>query len=410
MRVDRPAFLVDMNFRKAHPVKFDFVRGVASVAAVALTISIAIAQSGPDATARKAPEASADQPVTTMSVQVKVVNVLATVRDKHGKIMNGLTKDDFTLTEDGRPQTIRYFSRETDLPLTLGLLVDTSMSQRRVLGEERSASQSFLAQMLREDKDKAFVIHFDREVELLQDLTASHDKLRAALESLEAPQFSRTSGGNYPSGGGGGGSGPGSGGGSGGGQGRHRGGGTLLYDAVYLASDELMEKQQGRKALIVLSDGVDNGSKETLEESIESAQRANTVVYSILFKDDEAYGNGGGFGRTGISIPGMGGPGMGRGGMGGGRGGRRNPEQHADGKKILERISKETGGRLFEVSKKEPVEQIYSQIEEELRNQYSLGYTPDRGGAPEAGYHKIQVAAKPKDLTVQARDGYYGGK
>jgi VWFA-related protein len=391
-------------------VKFDFVRGVASVAAVALTISIAIAQSGPDAPAKKAPEASADQPMTTMSVQVKVVNVLATVRDKHGKIMNGLTKDDFTLTEDGRPQTIRYFSRETDLPLTLGLLVDTSLSQRRVLGEERSASQSFLAQMLREDKDKAFVIHFDREVELLQDLTASHEKLQAALESLEAPQFSRTSGGNYPSGGGGGGSGPGSGGGSGGGQGRHRGGGTLLYDAVYLASDELMEKQQGRKALIVLSDGVDNGSKETLEESIESAQRANTVVYSILFKDDEAYGNGGGFGRTGISIPGMGGPGMGRGGMGGGRGGRRNPEQHADGKKILERISKETGGRLFEVSKKEPVEQIYSQIEEELRNQYSLGYSPDRGGAAEPGYHKIQVAAKPRDLSVQARDGYYGGK
>jgi VWFA-related protein len=386
-------------------VKFDFVRGVASIAAVALTISIAIAQSGPDATARKAPEASADQPVTSMSVQVKVVNVLATVRDKHGKIMNGLTKDDFALTEDGRPQTIRYFSRETDLPLTLGLLVDTSMSQRRVLGEERSASQSFLAQMLREDKDKAFVIHFDREVELLQDLTASHEKLQAALESLEAPQFSRTSGGNYPSGGGGS-SGPG----SGGGQGRHHGGGTLLYDAVYLASDELMEKQQGRKALIVLSDGVDNGSKETLEESIESAQRANTVVYSILFKDDAAYGNGGGFGRTGISIPGMGGPGMGRGGMGGGRGGRRSPEQHADGKKILERISKETGGRLFEVSKKEPVEQIYSQIQEELRNQYSLGYTPDRGGAAESGYHKILVAAKPKDLTVQARDGYYGGK
>jgi VWFA-related protein len=386
-------------------VKVDFVRGVTSIAAVALTISIAIAQSGPDATARKAPEASADQPVTTMSVQVKVVNVLATVRDKHGKIMNGLTKDDFALTEDGRPQTIRYFSRETDLPLTLGLLVDTSMSQRRVLGEERSASQSFLAQMLREDKDKAFVIHFDREVELLQDLTASHEKLQAALESLEAPQFSRTSGGNYPSGGGGS-SGPG----SGGGQGRHHGGGTLLYDAVYLASDELMEKQQGRKALIVLSDGVDNGSKETLEESIESAQRANTVVYSILFKDDAAYGNGGGFGRTGISIPGMGGPGMGRGGMGGGRGGRRSPEQHADGKKILERISKETGGRLFEVSKKEPVEQIYSQIQEELRNQYSLGYTPDRGGAAESGYHKILVAAKPKDLTVQARDGYYGGK
>ena len=351
-------------------------------------------------TQSKATAASSDQPVTTMSVQVKVVNVLATVRDKHGKIINNLGKDDFTLSEDGRPQSIRYFSRETDIPLTLGLLVDTSMSQRRVLGEERDASQSFLAQMLREDEDKAFVIHFDREVELLQDLTASHEKLRAALESLETPQFSRTSGGNSP--GGGGGSGPGS--------GRHHGGGgTLLYDAVYLASDELMAKQQGRKALIVLSDGVDMGSKENLDEAIESAQRANTVVYSILFKDDEAYGNGGGFGRTGISIPGMGGPGMGGGGMGrGGMGrGRRLPEQHADGKKVLERISKETGGRLFEVSKKEPVNQIYSQIEEELRNQYSLGYTPDRGSAAESGYHKIQVAARQKDLTVQAREGYY---
>ena len=334
-----------------------------------------------------------------MSVQVKVVNVLATVRDKHGKIVNGLTKDDFTLTEDGRAQNLKYFARETDLPLTLGLLVDTSMSQRRVLGEERDASQSFLAQVLREEKDKAFVIHFDREVELLQDLTSSHENLRAALESLQTPEFTRTSGGNSPGG-------PGSGGSSG----RH-GGGTHLYDAVFLASDELMEKQQGRKAVIVLSDGVDMGSRETLELAITSAQKANTIVYSILFKDDEAYGNGGGFGRTGISIPGMGGPGMGRGGMGGpGRGGRRYPEEHADGKKVLERLSRETGGRMFVVSKKEPVNQIYSDIQEELRNQYSLGYTPDREGAADSGYHKIQVAATRKDLIVQARDGYYSDK
>lgn len=341
----------------------------------------------------------ADEPATTLSVKVKVVNVLATVRDKHGKIVNGLTKNDFTLSEDGRPQTLKYFARETDLPLTLGLLVDTSMSQRRVLNEERDASESFLAQVLREDKDKAFVIHFDREVELSQDLTASHEQLRSALESLQTPEFTRTSNG-------GGSGGPGSG--QGRGSGRH-GGGTLLYDAVFLASDEMMQKQPGRKALIVLSDGVDMGSKESLETAIESAQRANTIVYSILFKDDDAYGNGGGgFGRTGISIPGMGGPGMGRGGgMGGGRGGRRFPEEHADGKKVLERISKETGGRLFQVSKKEPVNQIYSQIQEELRNQYSLGYTPN---PIEPGYHKIQVAATKKDLTVQARDGYYGDR
>lgn len=366
-----------------------------------LGFSAALAQSASDGQARNnspnpraAAANSTDQPVTTMSVQVKVVNVLATVHDKHGKIVNTLGKDDFTLTEDGRPQAIKYFARETDLPLTLGLLVDTSLSQRRVLGEERSASESFLVQMLREDKDKAFVIHFDREVELLQDITAVHEKLRAALESLDTPRFDRTSSG--------GGVGPGSG--SGRGSGRHSGG-TLLYDAVYLASDELMEKQPGRKALVVLSDGVDTGSKESLEAAIESAQRANTLVYSILFKDDDAYGNGGGYGRTGISIPGMGVPGMGR---GGGRGGRRFPQEHADGKKILERISKETGGRMFEVSKKEPVEQIYSQIQEELRNQYNLGYTPNRENAAASGYHKIQVAAKPKDLVVQSREGYYG--
>ena len=374
-------------------MKLSFNRLAAWSAIVALASCPAIAQS----TRQPDSANSANQPMTTVSVQVKVVNVLATVRDKHGKIVNGLTKDDFTLSEDGRPQAIKYFARETDLPLTLGMLVDTSLSQRRVLSEERDASESFLAQILREEQDKAFVIHFDREVELLQDLTASHEQLHAALESLATPQFTRTSGG-------GGGPGPGSGRGS-------RGGGTLLYDAVYLASDELMQKQPGRKALIVLSDGVDMGSKESLDVAIESAQRANTIVYSILFKDDDAYGNRGGFGRTGISIPEMGGPGMGRGGMGGpSRGGRRYPQEHADGKKVLERISKETGGRLFEVSRKEAVNQIYSQIEEELRNQYNLGYTPDRANTDSSGYHKIEVATKKKDLAVQARDGYYGEK
>ncbi len=392
-------------------MKFRFRQIALFIVAAVFLVNITMAQSAGDPSLKKsstgAEPATADQPVTTMSVQVKVVSVFATARDKHGKIVNDLDKNDFTLSEDGRSQNLRYFTRETDLPLTLGLLVDTSMSQRRVLGEERSASQSFLTQMLREDKDKAFVIHFDRDVELLQDLTSSHEKLQAALESLDTPQLTRASARN-----GGGNSDPNSSPGSGRGGGHHRGGGTTLYDSVYLASNELMEKQQGRKAVVVLSDGVDMGSKESLDEAIESAQRANTVVYSILFKDDEAYGNGGGgYGRTGISIPGMGGPGMGRGGMGGpGRGGRRYPEEHADGKKVLERMSKETGGRMFEVSKKESVDQIYAQIQEELRNQYSLGYTPDRGGASESGYHKIQVAAKKKDVVVQAREGYYGDK
>jgi VWFA-related protein len=136
------------------------------------------------------------QEKTDMTVHVKVVNVPATVRDKHGKIVNNLTKDDFVLEEDGRPQTLHYFSQESSLPLTLGLLVDTSMSQRRVLRQERTASSSFLDQMLRPDKDKAFLIHFDHEVELDQDLTSSREKLRTALDSLQTPQFTQTSGGN----------------------------------------------------------------------------------------------------------------------------------------------------------------------------------------------------------------------
>jgi VWFA-related protein len=250
--------------------------------------------------------------------------------------------------------------------------------------------------VMRVDKDQAFVIHFDREVELLQDLTSSRLKLDAALQSLTTPQFSRQ-------------------GGQGDGndssdsqadshQGSHRrgggGGGTLLYDAVYLASNELMMKQQGRKALIVLSDGVDRGSKETLASAIEAAQRADTLVYSILFKAEQEYGNGGFGGR------GMGGMG-GRGGMGRRGGGGRYPqESRPDGKRILERISKETGGRLFEVSKKEPIEQIYDSLQEELRNQYSLGYTPNPPNTG-PGYHKITLTTKKNDLIVQTRDGYY---
>lgn len=346
----------------------------------------------------------AHDPATTISVKVNVVNVLATVRDKHGKIVNNLTQGDFTITEDGRPQSIHYFSRETDLPLKLGLLVDTSWSQHRVLDQERSASHSFLDQMVREDRDRAFVIHFDRQVELLQDLTASHEKLDQALKSLEtsASEPSDNSGGG--SGGGNGGNWPGGSQGSGQRGGRH-GGGTMLYDAIFLASDELMKKQEGRKALIVLTDGVDRGSKDSLDEAIESAQRANTIVYSILFKDnEEQFGRSGGFGRPSIGFPG--------GGHGGGHGGgQRYPEQQRpDGKKVLERISKETGGRLFEVSKKEPIDQIYSQISEELRNQYNLGYTPERTADNDASFHKIQVAAKGKDLVVQARDGYYANQ
>jgi VWFA-related protein len=335
---------------------------------------------------------AAAQDPATFSTDVKVVSVLATVRDKKGQIVRNLNKDDFAVEEDSRPQTIRYFSQETNLPLTLGLLIDTSMSQRRVLGQERTASFRFLDQVLRPDKDMAFVIHFDREIELLKDLTSSKKELESALDKLETPQTQ-----SRQQGGGGGGGYPRQGGGGypGGGGGRGRGGGgTTLYDAVLLGADEIMSKQHGRKALIVLSDGVDTGSKMTLLDAVASAQRADTLVYSILFADPEAYNRG--FG---------GGPGMGR--RRGGYGGGRYPQQqHPDGKKVLEQISKETGGGFFEVSKKQPIEQIYDRIQEELRNQYSLGYSSDRADAA-SGFRKINVTVKEKGLIVQARDGYY---
>jgi VWFA-related protein len=332
----------------------------------------------------------------TISVNVKLVTMFATVRDKHGALIRNLTKDDFVLQQDGHPQTITYFAPDSDLPLTLGLLVDTSGSQRRVLDQERDASHAFIDHLLREDKDKAFVIHFDREVELLQDLTSSRQKLEASLDLLGRPQFTQAGSGGSS------GSDPNSGnGGAGGGRGSrgYGGGGTLLYDAVFLASDELMKKQQGRKAIVVLTDGVDRGSKETLRDAIDTAQRADTLVYSILFADKDAYGNGGGYGGGHMG-------GMGGGGMGGG-GHRRYPqESRPDGKKILQQLSKETGGRFFEATKKESIDQIYAEIDEELRNQYALGYTPAKADA-DVGYHKIELTVKQKDAAVQTREGFY---
>jgi VWFA-related protein len=323
------------------------------------------------------------------SADVKVVNLFATVRDRKDQIVKSLTKDDFLLDEDGRPQSIRYFSQESNLPLTVGLLVDTSGSTRRVLPDERDASDRFLHQVLRPEKDLAFIIHFDFEVELLQDLTGSRAALEKALGQLDTrnPQFQRTGGGGgYP---GGGRQYP------GGGGGRRGGGGTLLYDAVFLGSDEIMHKQSGRKALILLSDGEDNGSRKTVYGAIESAQRSDTLVYTILFTDPDG-GYPGGFGgprmgrRGGMRYPYPGGP------QGGGR---------PDGRKIMEQLARETGGRFFEVKRNMPIDKIFAIIEEDLRNQYSIGYTPDASAVQ--GYRRIHLTTKQKNLIVQTREGYY---
>jgi VWFA-related protein len=344
-----------------------------------------------------APQSSAPQsstPAATITVNAKLVNLPVIVRDKKGALVQNLTRSEFALSVDGHPETIRYFDKDNDLPLTLGLLVDTSGSVRSALEDERTASEAFLNQMMTAPADRtpdqAFLIQFAHETELLQDLTSSRPRLHDALDQVgtTSPDESRndqnSNGGN--SGYGGNGS-----------HGGHHGGGTTLYDAIFLASDSLMQKQHGRKALVVLTDGDDRGSMETLARAIAAAQRAETVVYAIYFKGEQrGYGghHGGGFGGRGGGFPG---------------GGQRGGENHPDGKKVLEQITGETGGRMFEVSGKQTFTKIYTQIAEELRSQYRLGYTPDAATAA-GGFHRVELTVpKDKKLIVQTRDGYYTG-
>jgi VWFA-related protein len=347
------------------------------------------------ATPPATPPAAQNSAPTTLSVDVKVVTLPVTVRDKHGKIVTNLTKDDFVLEEDGKPQSIRYFNQETNLPLTVGLLVDTSMSERDNLDKERAASRTFLDQMITTPKDRAFVIHFDREVELLQDLTGDHAKLEKAVGEIDTTSAventqSSDQGSGAPR--------------------ARRGAGTLLYDAIFLACDEVMKKQTGRKAIVVLTDGEDRGSQETLNSAIESAQRSETVVYTIYYGGHEDHDNGfqNNGGRGGGGYPGGGYPGgryPGGGYPGGGRYPRPQQENRPDGKKILQRISLETGGRFFQVSKKDTVDDVYASIAEELRTQFMLGYTPPKDQT--SGYHSIHLTTKNKDQTVQTRAGYF---
>ena len=344
---------------------------------------------------------------STLKVDARLVNVPVVVHDKKGALVQNLTRDNFILQVDGNPQTIRYFNIDTDLPLTLGLLVDTSMSQRNALDDERTASSAFLDDMLNgpADRDKAFIIQFAHQADLLQDITSSKPKLQAALKQLDTPSFGDSNSTSTDSDSNNGRS----------GRGHHAG--TTLYDALFLSSDELMSKQKGRKALVILSDGVDNGSKESLATSIEAAQRADTIVYAIYFKgaertDGDRGRQGGGFpGGRGGGFPGVGFPGGGGGGGGHGGGGGQRREPPVDGKKILQRMADETGGRLFEVSKKQTVADIYKQIGQELRAQYRLAFTPDEK-TNSAGYHRIDLSltkSSPKDLFIQTRDGYYTG-
>jgi VWFA-related protein len=287
---------------------------------------------------------SAGQQTPTFSTEVKVVNVFATVRDKQGEIVRDLEKNDFEIREDGKPQIIRYFSRESDLPLTVGLLVDSSLSQGRVLQDELAASYRFLDGVLREKKDQAAVVQFDQAVVIRQKLTSSHKDLQDVLTLVDLPDMKM----------------PGA------------GGGTLLYDAVRQASIQLMRMQQGRKAFIVLTDGNDFGSNVTLSDATESAQRADTLVYCILFSDESYYGGFGG---------------------GGGKG-------------VLQKLARETGGGFFAVTKNQGIESIFRTIEDELRSEYSIGFVSDQP-VTHSGFRTLKLTTKRKGLLVQVTDRYY---
>jgi len=377
-----------------------------------------------------------DQPVATLKMQAREVLLPVSVRDKKGALVTDLTAADFSLAEDGRPQTIKSFSHESDLPFLVGLLVDTSQSISGALDAERKAAEKFVEQMLPADPkngkqgDKAFLIHFDREVELLQDITNSRGKLDKELEEMgpsarernnpQGPE-TRDDNGGYGAGNGGqnGGNNGGWGGQNGGRNGGQQGGGasrgnrlggTQLYDAIYLASEEVLKKESGRKAVIVFSDGVDRGSKETLSEAVDAAERASVSVYTIYFKGEEERqtnnfpGNGGGRrgGMGGGGYPGGGYPG------GGYPGGGRTPRNDTgvDGKKIMEQMATRTGGRFFEAKKKDNLEDIYNQIAQDLRGQYLLTYTPDQVDN-DGGYHKVALTAKKDGLVVVTREGYF---
>jgi VWFA-related protein len=292
-------------------------------------------------------------PITTLKVGTSLVAVSAIVRDKSGKPVTGLTRDDFVLKEDGKPQQIRYFSQGTGfsqggsqgsiLPLTLALMVDTSGSQRNYIRDEITAGRAFFPAMMIHPEDRAVLVQFDSTILQLAKITSSVPTLEHALAYLSQPHDDvptfRTGGG---------------------------GGGTLLYDAICAVSHIELGNQLGRRAMVILTDGGDNGSQFSEKKAIEAAQRADTMIYSVY------YSNGGG---------------------------------NID---VLNDLSKATGGRVFTVGPQMSLAQIYTEIAAEMRMQYELGYTPPKSKPNK--YHKIQLTAKNKDLTVQAREGYFSSK
>jgi VWFA-related protein len=343
---------------------------------------------------------SDDKPAHTLRTPGKEVQLAVTVRDKKGALVPNLSKQDLTLTQDGRPQTIQSLTRDAGEPFKLGLLVETAHPVGFALEDVRKASDQFVDAMLpASSPNQAFLIHFDRQVELLEDFTSSAEKLHQELGDMSASRGQHEDPGGpeitgddreRPS--------------------RNRNA-SQLYDSIFLACDELMKNQQGRKAVIVFSDGVDSGSKDTLNDAVDAADRANVALYTVYMRgqmQDESYGiprtN-----RGGIGFPGSGGGGYpGTGGYPGGGGGqqRREPKPIVDGKKTMAEIARRTGGHAYEAKKRDDLQPIYKLIAEELHGQYLLTYTPDKPDT-DGSYHKVEVKANKGDLEVSTREGYY---
>lgn len=305
---------------------------------------------------QQAPDNDRDQSLETLRVNVNVVQLFFNVKDKHGALIPNLTKTDFDIVEDGKPQTVKYFAAESDLPLTLGILIDSSGSQQRVLGMEKEVGGSFLQEILR-PKDEAFVISFDVNVDLLQDFTNDVHRLRAALERAKI----NVGGGSGGVPGLGGGPVP---------QANPRG--TLLYDAIYLASHDELSHEVGRKAMIILTDGEDQGSQLKIKDAIEASQKSDSIVYVLLIADRGFYGFGG-----------------------------------YSGDREMRKLTEETGGRVIDVGNKyDKLREAFDQIAKELRSQYNIGYSPSNAKL-DGTFRKVEIRTKQKDYKIQARSGYY---
>jgi VWFA-related protein len=374
-----------------------------------------------------AQEPSTERPMTTLKVPAREVLLPVMVVDKKGALVKNLTASDFALTEDGRPQVIKSFTTESNLPFRIGLLVDTSRSVMPAMDAERKAAEKFVDLMLPADPSagtsggasspqaskaipgsQAFLIHFDREVELIEDFTSSRAKLDQEIDEMGPTAGQRNNSQGPES----------SGDDRGYGQSQSSRDGTQLYDAIYLSANDLMKSKSGRKVLVIFSDGADRGSKETMNDAIDAADRADLEVCTIYFKGQEERQQngfpGGRRGGMGGGWPGGGGgggwPGGGGGGYpgGGGGGGRKGPASEAgvDGRKIMQEIAQRTGGMFFDAKKKDDLEGIYNLIAGGLQQQYLLTYTPDKVDT-EGDFHKIVLKANNADYTVETREGYY---